>query len=274
MSKRSKKAYATTMIHGEDGPTAVFVAGNCEGRREKLPVRQRVKHGINSVKNMCWKIRRSIAERMIMRKRPVPHTMDELQQYIVKKYVGRYGFTEADKNSGEAAEEYRDMRASFIIQYAPELLSSAGSGDCVPQLKSTSQEDILEYIRLNKERMERAASVPLEKFDIDYHKYVYNDMYKKDKTEAKNCSSGRNKRSLGLNAKNICSLGRNTRSLGSMDIIIEKKYGYIGGGASGSKKFIKKYNRILRDIHMYYGVTTEDIETKSQRYRELVNAML
>ena len=62
--------------------------------------------------------------------------------------------------------------------------------------------------------------------------------------------------------------------MGSMDIIIEKKYGYIGGGASGSKKFIKKYNRILRDIHMYYGVTTEDIETKSQRYRELVNSML
>lgn len=257
MSKRSKKAYYTTIIHGEDGPTAVFVAGNCEGRREKLPVRQRVKHGINSVKNMCRKIRRSIAERMIMRKRPAPHTMDELQQYILKKYVGRYGFTEVDKNSGEAAEEYRDMRASFIIQYAPELLSSAGSGDCVPQLKSTSQEDILEYIRLNKERMVRAASVPLEKFDIDYHKYVYNDMYKTDKTDANNCS-----------------LGRNKRSLGSMDIIIEKKYGYIGGGASGSKKFIKKYNRILRDIHMYYGVTTEDIETKSQRYRELVNSML
>lgn len=112
------------------------------------------------------------------------------------------------------------------------------------------KEDILEYIRLNNERMVRAASVPLEKFDIDYHKYVYNDMYKTDKTDANNCS------------------------LGSMDIIIEKKYGYIGGGASGSKKFIKKYNRILRDIHMYYGVTTEDIETKSQRYRELVNSML
>ena len=119
------------------------------------------------------------------------------------------------------------------------------------------KEDILEYIRLNNERMVRAASVPLEKFDIDYHKYVYNDMYKTDKTDSNNCS-----------------LGRNKRSLGSMDIIIEKKYGYIGGGASGSKKFIKKYNRILRDIHMYYGVTTEDIETKSQRYRELVNSML
>lgn len=116
------------------------------------------------------------------------------------------------------------------------------------------KEYILEYIRLNNERMVRAASVPFEKFDIDYHKYVYNDMYKTD--------------------ANNCSLGRNKRSLGSMDIIIEKKYGYIGGGASGSKKFIKKYNRILRDIHMYYGVTTEDIETKSQRYRELVNSML
>lgn len=46
MSKRSKKAYATTIIHGEDGPTAVFVAGNCEGRREKLSVRQSINMGL------------------------------------------------------------------------------------------------------------------------------------------------------------------------------------------------------------------------------------
>ena len=47
----------------------------------------------------------------------------------------------------------------------------------------------------------------------------------------------------------------------------------IGGGASGNKKEMRKFQRIYRDVHRYYGVTSEDIENKSKRYEQVVRAL-
>lgn len=66
------------------------------------------------------------------------HTLDEVMEYL----VNRHGFVEAEGT--ENTEEYREMRASFIIQYAPELL---GEYAVIPELKSKSHEDIQAYIR-------------------------------------------------------------------------------------------------------------------------------
>lgn len=46
--------------------------------------------------------------------------------------------------------------------------------------------------------------------------------------------------------------------LGDFLLIIEKKYAYIGGGASGSKGLMKKYEKIYKDVWRYYGVTAPD----------------
>lgn len=59
------------------------------------------------------------------------HSLDEVIEYI----VNRYGFAEVDKDAEEFPEEYQQMRASFIIQYAPELL---GESTACPKLKSES----------------------------------------------------------------------------------------------------------------------------------------
>ncbi len=39
-----------------------------------------------------------------------------------------------------------------------------------------------------------------------------------------------------------------------MDIEIEATTGYITGGVTGKKSSIKEFNRILRDVFIYYGV--------------------
>ena len=58
-----------------------------------------------------------------------------------------------------------------------------------------------------------------------------------------------------------------------MYITIEKRFHYIGGGASGNKKEVKTFNRIYKGVYRYYGVTKEDIENKSKRYEQVVRAL-
>ena len=47
------------------------------------------------------------------------------KRQVIEYIVNRYGFAEVDKDAEEFPEEYQQMRASFIIQYAPELLGES-----------------------------------------------------------------------------------------------------------------------------------------------------
>jgi hypothetical protein len=58
-----------------------------------------------------------------------------------------------------------------------------------------------------------------------------------------------------------------------MRFSVERKYGYIGGGASGSKKKMKKYEKLYRDIYRYYGVSQEDINQKTVRYETVIKIL-
>ena len=51
------------------------------------------------------------------------------------------------------------MRASFIIQYKPELL---GEYATMPKLKSESKEDIQAQLALVQERMQKASEIPTD----------------------------------------------------------------------------------------------------------------
>ena len=133
----------------------------------------------------------------------------------------------------EVQQEYREMRASFMMQYEPELL---GEYAVMPRLKSESQEDIQAHLKQFMERQERAMEIPVSEFDIDFHKFQipFDDIND------------------------------------NMHITIEKKFAYIGGGVSGNKKIMKRFKRIYKDVYRYYGVTGED---KSKRYEDMVRAL-
>ncbi len=213
-----KSASAVSVIGGADGPTSVFILKNTA----KLTIKQKIER-------LKYKIKKFYVEKTL---KCESHSMDEVIKYI----VNRYGFIKVDSDSEEIAEQYKQMRAAFIIQYAPELLGEYAE---FPPLKSESSEDVELYIKKCDERMKRAMEIPQTVFDIDFHKF------KKVFTDVND----------------------------NMDIVVEKKYAYIGGGASGNKKLIKKYKRIYKDIRRYYGVTEEDIRNKSERYKDLVRAL-
>lgn len=156
-----KHASAISVIGGADGPTSVFLLK----RNQKLTLKQKLH-------KFKYNLKRAHVEKTL---KPGGHTLDEVMTYLVKVH----GFAEFDKE--EIKGEYEEMRASFLLQHAPELL---GEYATLPPLKSESQEDLLEYMWQAQERVQRA-----------------------------------------------------------------------------------------KEIHQYYGVTEEDIRTKSQRYKEVVRAL-
>ena len=205
-------------IGSSDGPTSVFVLK----KNAKLTLKQKIQ-------KMKYELKKAQVEKKLS---PKSHTLDEVMEYIVKVH----GFTKVDANSDDVIEEYRQMRASFLIRYMPELL---GEYATLPKLEGTDEEKIRDFMEKSKQRIQKAMEIPVLEFDIDFHKFT------KDFGDAK----------------------------GEMHIIIEKKYVYIGGGASGSKKLLRKFNWINKDIFRYYGVNQEDIESKSERYEDVVRAL-
>lgn len=200
-----------------DGPTSVFLIK----KNPKLTLRQKLE-------KCRYKIKRTYVERTI---KVNSHTLDEVMDYIVNVL----GFVEIKDD--HIQQEYKEMRASFIIQYAPELL---GKYATMPKLKSESKEDIQKHIEQFQVRQQKAMEIPIEEFDIDFHKFQ-------------------------ISFDDIND---------NMYIIIEKRFAYIGGGCSGDKKKMRRFQCIFKDVYRYYGVTREDIEKKSKRYEQLVRALV
>jgi len=208
--------YSTGIIRGADGPTAVSVIK----RNSKLTLKQKIGR-------LKYNVKRAYVEATIKAK---GHSIDEVMDYIVNVH----GFSEIVND--EVHQEYEELRASFILQYAPELL---GEYATMPKLKSESKEDIQAHIKQFQVRQQMAREIPTTEFDIDFHKFqiAFDDIND------------------------------------NMYITIEKRFAYIGGGASGNKKEMRRFQRIFRDVHRYYGVTSEDIEKKSKRYEQVVRAL-
>ena len=205
-----------SVIGKSDGPTAVTVIK----RNSKLTWKQKLE-------KCKYKIKRAYVEHTIKAK---SHSLDEVIDYIVNVH----GFVELDND--KVRFERDEMRASFIMQYAPEVL---GEYATMPRLKSESKEDIEEHIKQFQVRQQRAMEVPISDFDIDFHKFQISHEDIND----------------------------------NMYIIIEKRFAHIGGGVSGDKKVMRRFHRIFKDVHRYYGVTAEDIKNKSKRYEQVIRAL-
>lgn len=206
---------SNNIIGKADGATSYFVLS----RNNKLTLKQKIQ-------KTRFQLRKKWIEKHISAN---GHTLDEVCQYVQEKY----GFREVTRACSGVRHEYEEMRTSFMITHAPELLGEYAKH---PELKGHSEEEIREFMAQVEARKEIAKNVPKEKFDIDFRKY---------------------EKKIGDT---------------EMHIIIEKKYEYIGGGASG-KKTIKDFNKIYKDVYRYYGVTEEDIANKTKRYDMVVRTL-
>ena len=121
-----------------------------------------------------------------------------------------------------------------MLQYQLDLLGELSNA---PKLESHDEESLKKFLEQLEKRQKAAEDIPTDLFDIDLHIYT--------KKEKKLESS----------------------------IIIEKRYEYIGGSATGSKRAMKKFNALFRKIYLYYGVTQKDIDEHSKRYEDVVRRL-
>ena len=57
---------------------------------------------------------------------------------------------------------------------------------------------------------------------------------------------------------------------GRLEMEIDYHWNVFGISYSGSKKTIKRMKGIAKDLYLYYGVSEEDIQKKSERYHSLL----
>lgn len=213
-----KVTSSTSIIGGADGPTSIFLVGK---KDKKLTLKQKI-HRIK------YRIKRKYVEKHL---KADAHSMEQVCEYIINVL----GYKEIDKTDLRYSEEYKQMRASFILQYRPELLGELAS---VPKLESHNKEALEEFYEQLDRRQKAAEVVPVEMFDIDLH--IYN------KSDEQMESS----------------------------FTVEMKYDYIGGSSSGNKRSMKKYHRDFKNIYRYYGVTQEDIDNHTKRYEDVVKMLV
>lgn len=162
------------------------------------------------------------------------HTLDEVIRYIEETYNAKE-IRNKKKVCRQYEEQRKHMKEALIMKHKPELL-----GDMqIVRPENFDEESLKKFWAEAEARTERAAAVPEEMFPMDY--YIYEVI---------------------------------VPETGRLDIEIEKKWGMLGISYSGSSgKCMRTLRGISKDIYRYYGVTQEDIRTRSERYQRLVLAL-
>lgn len=214
---RNKAVSSVSIIGKDDGPASVFIVGRSNSKRT-------LKQNIHK---FFYDVRK---KRIVKSLKANPHSMEQVADYITE-----LGFSEVDKSESEYKTEYSQMRASFIMQYKPELLGDLAEA---PKLENHEEGTVKLFMAQIEQRQKAAEDIPPDIFDIDLHIYEKGD---------------------GNNQSRIT---------------VEKNYGYIGGSASGSKNgFMREFDKTFRKVYQYYGVTQKDIDNNTKRYIELVKTL-
>lgn len=181
----------TTIIGSSDGPTSVILLKN----EHKPNMKQRFQRRM-------FELRKKWHALWI---KPNPHTMEEVADYIRNKY----DFVELPKDDERCQRYYKELRSSFIMMYAPELLED---GEKMPELAGEDEEDVKDFLDQMRLRQEKTFEIPEELFSLEHY------YFEKQEDDV------------------------------LMHIQLEARYGYIGGGASGKfiSKYHRIYKDVYK----------------------------
>ena len=153
----------------------------------------------------------------------------------VAEYIKeKYKATEISETTHKYKEQKTGLKEGLIIQHRPDLLGDMAE---ITPPKEMTKEAITQMLKLVQQRSDFIATIPEEEIPMDYHVYEIR-------------------------------LGK-----GRMDVNIDFKWDFLNYSYSGNKKEMKQLAEIAKDIQLYYGVTEEDIQNQTQRYKELIGML-
>lgn len=150
---------------------------------------------------------------------------------VVAYAVKKYNAVEADINQRKYSAQKICIKESLVSRYKPELLGELAE---IVRPDEYTPETVKALQDQFQARRERVEVVPEEAMPMDFHIYE------------------------------IC-VGD-----GRLEMEIDYHWNIFGISYSGNKKSMKRMKEIAKDLYLYYGVSEEDIQKKSERYHSLL----
>lgn len=214
-----KGASAYSIIGGADGPTSIFIAGKTGNEEKRLEREKKLKE-----------LKKTLPAD--------PHTLDELEEYLVKTYQGE----RLSEEQEDAVHEREAMRQTLVLTKRPDLLSTPEPS---PIDQKASKKEQMAFIEQIQKRFEEAEKITEKEFPIDFR--VYRIWLNRESEQD----------------RNSC-----------LDIQIEKNYEILQVSMQyQGEEEEKKLKKIIEDIYRYYGVSEEDKEKGSERFLMLANIL-
>ena len=154
---------------------------------------------------------------------------------VVEWLKREHGAVEVSQQSHNYLEQRKSLKASLIMRHRPDLL-----GELI-NLEPPDGEDmeaLKAFCGKIQERCDRAAEIADDIFPMDFHIY-----------EIKWAENDR------------------------MRIGVETVWQVLDCSFSGDEKTMKQLRKLFKKIYLYYGVTAEDIENETERYKSLLGVL-
>ena len=153
---------------------------------------------------------------------------------LVQYAKNSYNLIETNLSERKYIEQQNNLKESLILQHKPEIL---GEMKDIPKPNIYNEKSIREYLCKIEARREMIAEMPDNVIPMNFHLYEIR---------------------IG-------------------DDFLEMNIDYIWNifaiSYSGNKKVMKQFQKISKDLYIFYGVSEDDIKKKTERYLSLVTAL-
>ena len=153
---------------------------------------------------------------------------------LVQYAKNSYNLIETNSSERKYIEQQNNLKESLILQHKPEIL---GEMKDIPKPNIYNEKSIREYLYKIEARREMIAEMPDNVIPMNFHLYEIR-------------------------------IGDD-----SLEMNIDSIWNILAISYSGNKKVMKQFQKISKDLYIFYGVSEDAIKKKTERYLSLVTVL-
>ena len=153
---------------------------------------------------------------------------------LVQYAKNSYNLIETNSSERKYIEQQNNLKESLILQHKLEIL---GEMKDIPKPNIYNEKSIREYLYKIEARREMIAEMPDNVIPMNFHLYEIR-------------------------------IGDD-----SLEMNIDYIWNIFAISYSGNKKVMKQFQKISKDLYIFYGVSEDDIKKKTERYLSLVTVL-